>query len=223
MLLLASCTDTPSPGTPVTVFAAASLRQAFLAEGQAFEATHPGVRVRFSFAGSQVLVAQVKQGAPADVVATADPQSMSSLGDRVLGQPQVLAHNRLAILTATGNPRHIRGLADLPRVRVVLAGPTVPLGKASALALARAGVTVRPRSLEDSATGVITKLRLGEADAGIGYVTDLAGTGLAGLPLPGTTTTLMIGALTASPRAGDFVDFVLSAEGRRILLSFGFR
>ena len=235
--LLAGCgsgssksTDTPTKRT-ITVFAAASLTKAFTAEGKAFEASHPGLRVTFSFAGSPTLVAQIMQGAPASVLATADVFSIDQVKDKLSGAPVVFAHNQLAIVTAKGNPLKITTLAGLakPGLKVVLAGPTVPVGKAAAKALKAAHVTVTPVSLEDAVTGVVTKVRLGEADAGIAYVTDLVGSDVGsqvgGVPLPGTTTSLAIGAVKGSNNPHDadaFIGYVQSTEGRKVLMSYGF-
>lgn len=231
-LLLAGCSDSssskPAQRRTITVFAAASLTKAFQAEGKAFEAGHHNLSVAFSFAGSQSLVAQIQQGAPASVLATADAATSLKVKDQLAGTPAVFAHNELAIVTAPGNPRHLTSLADLsrPGLKVVLAGPTVPVGKAAARALTAAKVTVTPVSLEDAVTGVVTKVRLGEADAGIAYVTDLAGsTDVGGEPVPGTTTELVISTLAgidAPDDAAAFIGFVQSAQGQAILTSFGF-
>jgi molybdate transport system substrate-binding protein len=206
----------------VTVFAAASLNQAFVALGKEFETRHPDARVRFSFAGSQSLVAQIKQGAPADVLATADVATIDSVKDELAAKRVVFAHNQLAIITARGNPLGIRSLRDLgrPGLKVVLAAPSVPVGKASARALADASVAVRPVSLEDAVTGVVGKVRLGEADAGIAYATDLPG--LSGVPLPGTRTELAIGAVKLSAGSLAFIAFVVSDRGQAVLRRFGF-
>ena len=222
-LLLVTACGTAHAEQHVTVFAAASLTRAFTAEAQAFERVHPGSHVVLSFAGSQSLVAQVEQGAPADVLATADTATLESVRDRLRGAPEVFAHNQLALVTAPGNPQHLRSLADLarPGLKVVLAGPTVPVGKASLAALRAAGITVHPVSLEDAVTGVVTKVRLGEADAGLAYVTDLVGEGVAGVPVPGTRTALAVGALDPAGRA--FVAFVLGPAGQRVLREHGFR
>jgi molybdate transport system substrate-binding protein len=208
----------------VRVFAAASLQQAFTAEGKAFEASHPRLRVTFSFAGSQSLVAQVEQGAPADVLATADLATIDRVRDQLRRAPVAFAHNQLALVTEPGNPLHLTSLADLtrPGLKVVLADPAVPVGKAAATALRAAGVQVRPVSLEDAVTGVVTKVRTGEADAGIAYVTDLHDAKVGGLPLAGTTTALGIAPLTGAD-ADAFIAFVRGPAGRRILMSFGFR
>lgn len=227
LLVATACTSNdPSRRTTVTVFAAASLNKAFAAEGEAFEKAHPDVRVGFSFAGSQSLVAQIKQGAPADVLATADLATIEGVRDSLVAAPSVFAHNQLAIVTGPGNPLRIQRLADLarPGVKVVLAGPTVPAGKASAKALKAAGVTVRPVSLEDAVTGVVSKVALGEADAGIAYVTDLRATAAVdGVPLDGLTTDLAIGALNGRSGSLAFIAFVRSSQGQAILDRFGFR
>jgi molybdate transport system substrate-binding protein len=207
----------------LTVFAASSLSSAFAAEGKAFEAAHSGVHVTFSFAGSQALVAQVKQGAPADVLATADTSSMAAAG---LTGPRVFARNRLSIITAPQNPKHVTTLADLarPGLRVVLAGPTVPVGKAALKALGAAGVTAHPVSLEQDVKGVVTKVRLGEADAGIAYVTDVSaakGT-VRGTALPGVSNSYPVAVVKQSVDAQTFSDFLLSPTGQSVLASFGF-
>jgi molybdate transport system substrate-binding protein len=222
LLALSGCSAHASDGTRVTVLAAASLTKAFGEEATAYERAHPGTDVVLSFAGSQSLVAQVQQGAPADVLATADPATMGAVRGELEDPSVVFAHNELAIVTAPGNPLHLTSLQDLTRsgLKVVLAGPSVPVGKAAAKALTRAGVRVTPVSLEDAVTGVVGKVRLGEADAGIAYVTDLGG-GLGGVPLGGTRTDLVIGPLTGAGRA--FVQFVLGAEGQAILKKHRFQ
>jgi molybdate transport system substrate-binding protein len=223
LLLVAACSADASDRHTVTVFAAASLAKAFKAEAEAYESTHPDTEVVLSFAGSPSLVAQIEQGAPADVLATADVATIARLEGSLTARPQVFAHNQLALVTERGNPQHLVSLADLARhgLRVVLAAPTVPVGKAAAQALADAGVVVEPLSLEDSVTGVVGKVRLGEADAGIAYVTDLAGGDVAGTPLPGTRTDLAIGAL--NDEGMPFVAFLLSAAGQQVLRQHGFQ
>jgi molybdate transport system substrate-binding protein len=222
LLTTAACSGSGTKGTKVTVFAAASLTKAFAEVASAYEKAHDHTDVVLSFAGSQSLVAQIQQGAPADVLATADEATMATLKSELKEDADVFAHNQLAIVTAPGNPLHLTSLADLARsgLKVVLAGPTVPVGKATTKALDKAGVTVKPVSLEDAVTGVVGKVRLGEADAGIAYVTDL-GDGVDGLPLAGTTTNLAIGPLTDGGEA--FVEFVRSAEGQAILTKYKFQ
>ena len=188
VLLLAGCgsSDASSSGAsppgadplaaPLTVFAAASLTESFGELGRVYEQAHPGADVTFSFAGSQSLVAQVQQGAPADVVATADTATLDAVAGELAAPARVLARNRLAIVTERGNPLGLRTLADLarPGVTLVLAGPAVPAGKAARVALQAAGVQVAPVSEEPDVKAVVQRVALGEADAGIAYVTDVA-------------------------------------------------
>lgn len=231
-LFLAACGTSSTPATnesrTITVFAASSLTKAFTGMARSFEDSHPGLEVELSFAGSQALAAQVREGAQADVLATADVATATSVARQLNGTPVVFAHNALAIVTPTDNPARVRTLTDLGRkdVKVALAAPSVPVGKAAARALKAANVTVRPISLEDAVTGVVTKVRLGEADAGIAYVTDLVGSvGITGTPLPGTTTDLVIAPLagiTAPDDADAFIAFVRSPMGVKIMESWGF-
>ncbi len=228
-LLLTGCSSTPSTTQrTITVFAASSLTRAFTGMAKAFEDDHPGLQVDVSFAGSQALAAQVREGAPADVIATADLATARALSDRLNGAPVVFAHNALALITPTDNRAGVEGLKDLGRsgVRVVLAGPTVPAGRAADAALSKAGVRVTPVSREDSVAGVVTKVRLGEADAGIAYATDLvAAQGIAGVTLAGTSTDLAIAPIRGIDDPDDadaFIGFVRSTTGRRIMESWGF-
>jgi molybdate transport system substrate-binding protein len=213
------------------VLAAASLTEAFTRLGADFEAAHPGTAVVFDFAGSQDLVAQIGQGAPADVLATADTASMDAVaGDAAA--PQIFATNQLEIVVAPGNPEGVTGLESLarPELKVVLAAPEVPAGKYAQAVLARAGVTVKPVSLEESVKGVVTKIALGEADAGIVYVTDVraAAGEVAGVAIPtdaNVTADYPIATLEesgASAQAQAFVDYVLSPAGQQTLQGFGF-
>jgi molybdate transport system substrate-binding protein len=160
----------------LTVFAAASLTDAFTDAEAAIERAHPRLSITSNFAGSQVLVQQLTEGAPADVVATADTRSMDRLvASRLVEPPVVLARNSLVIAVEPGNPEGVAGLGDLarPDLTVVLADPSVPVGAYAVAALARAGVTVRPRSLELDVKAALAKVAAGEADAAIVYATDV--------------------------------------------------
>src|SRR5438552_4203110 len=150
----------------ITVFAASSLTAAYTVIGKNFERAHPGSMVKLSYGGSAALVAQIQQGAIGDVFASADQPSMQKLVDAglVAGSPTIFAHNRLDIVVAAGNPKHIAGLSDLARsgLVVVLCAPVVPCGHYAAQALQKAGVTVKPASQETDVKSVVSKVALGK-------------------------------------------------------------
>ena len=219
--------STPTPAVTqktvkLTIFAASSLTNAFSAVAAAF-AQKTGDQTTFSFAGSQELVAQLRQGAPADVVATADLPTMLKVPHG--SAATVFARNRLVIVTARGNPKHVTGLADLARsdLVVVLAGPRVPAGKYAAQALASAHVTAHPKSLEDNVRSVLTKVQLGEADAGIVYASDAlsAAKNVTTIRIPNSPIA-SYPALAVHPVGQAFVDFLLSPQGQAILARYGF-
>lgn len=177
----AACSDEATagarPDAALTVLAAASLSDVLPEIGRQLERQRPELELTFGFAGSQQLAAQIVAGAPADVFASADARQMRVVADagRLDGEPVVLARNRLAIAVEPGNPRHVRGLADLADddLLVVLAADEVPVGAAARDALAAAGVRVRPDSLETDVRAVLAKVALGEADAGLVYASDV--------------------------------------------------
>ena len=244
-LLLASflvgCgTATPAPkaadslsGT-VVVFAAASLTEAFQRLGTDFHARHPAATVQFNFAGSPTLVTQLTQGAQADVFAAADQPNMDRVTAAGLAAapPVRFAGNRLEIVVEAGNPKHLTSLADLarPGLIVVLAGPTVPAGRYAAQALQAAGVKLTPASQEADVKSVVSKVALGEADAGIVYLTDVraGGARVAGVPIPDQYNVVAhypivrLRGASAPVAAQAFIDQVLEAAGQRTLQAFGF-
>jgi molybdate transport system substrate-binding protein len=228
-----SASATPLHGT-VNVFAAASLTDAFNALGTSFQATHSGVALKFNFAGTPTLVTQIEQGAPADVFASADTTNMDKLkGDGLTtGNPQVFARNKLEIVVAPGNPKGITTMADLAKAGVIYIteAPTVPAGKYALQALKTAGVTVTPKSLETDVKSVVSKIELGEADAGIVYTTDVTAAGgkVTGVAIPdadnviATYPIVAVKATTNAAAADAFVAYVLSPAGQAKLQSFGF-
>ncbi len=218
---------------PLTVLAAASLTEAFNDTRKTLETANSGLAITYSFAGSQQLVSQIQNGAPADVVATADQASMSTLSTAgLVDPPTVFAHNKLEIAVAPGNPKGVKGLADLarPDLAVVLADPSVPAGKFAKQALTKASVTVTPKSLELDVKSVLQKVSTGEADAGIVYVTDVtaAGSKVTGVTIPddqnviATYPIAVVKASTHAAAARAFVDEIVSGDGQKALLARGF-
>jgi molybdate transport system substrate-binding protein len=218
----------------VTVFAAASLTAAFTEIGDAFTAANPDTGLTFNFAASSDLVAQINEGGPADVFASADQSNMSKLIDAGNNgsDPVVFATNSLVIIVEPGNPEAITGVADLANddLIVVICAPEVPCGKYAQQIFDAAGVAVTPDSLEENVKAVVTKVTAGEADAGLVYTTDViaAGDRAQGVQIPADVNVLAeypIAVTRNSPNAEAgqaFVDFVLGEQGQKILDSYGF-
>jgi molybdate transport system substrate-binding protein len=225
--------DAPIAGD-VTVFAGSSLIDAFRRIGDEIKTTNPAARLTFNFGSSSTLATQITNGAPADVFASADEANMQKVVDARLvdGVPTAFATNRLAIAVAPGNPKNIAVLADLARADVVLvlAAPTVPAGKYALEALARAGVSAKPASQEVDVRAVLNKVSLGEADAGIVYITDVksaAGrvTGVDISEQQQVVARYPIAVVKDSKNARlawRFVEYLGSPAGQNILAEFGF-
>ena len=227
----AATSESPAPET-VTVFAAASLTHTFTQIADDFEAAHPGVSIRLSFAGSSDLATQIVEGAPADVFASADQAQMQTVADAGLSAaaPVTFATNVPAIAVPADNPAGIESFADLanPDVATVVCAPQVPCG-AVEQALERAtGVDIEPVSEESSVTDVLGKVTSGQADAGVVYVTDIAraGASVLGIAIPGadvaTTSYPMAAIAGSSPTAQAFVDYVAGAQASAVFTAAGF-
>jgi molybdate transport system substrate-binding protein len=242
----AAAQDGGAAPSVLTVFAAASLADAFEELGTLFQRGHPGITVRFNFAGSQQLAAQLEHGAAADVFASADQRWMDQVRRLGLaaGEPVVFAHNRLVVVTPAENPARIERLEDLARggLKLVLAADAVPAGRYSREVLRnlsrRAGfgsdyarrVLANVVSEEESVKGVVAKVQLGEADAGMVYRSDVT-PGLAAkfrvVDIPAAANVVAsypIAVLAASGALGAaraFVELVRGAEGRATLARHG--
>jgi molybdate transport system substrate-binding protein len=227
-------TPAPKLSGSLTVFAAASLTEAFNDEKTTLATSAPGLKLSYDFAGSQALVTQIQQGAPADVFASADTKNMQKLVTAGLVEtPKTFAHNQLEIAVAPGNPKHITGLADLERAGVVLVleDPSVPAGNYALQAFAKAGLPApHAQSLELDVKSTLAKLTLGEADAVVVYVTDVksAGAKVQGVEIPdadNVVATYPIAVVKASKHlaaAQAFVDEMVSGSGQQALQARGF-
>jgi len=219
--------DDEDAGGDITVFAAASLTSAYEELGALYEEQHDGATVELNFAASSELAVQIAEGAAVDVFASADQVNMDKVANEVDGEPSIFATNRLTILTEPGNPKGIEdvaGLAD-PELIIVSCGPEVPIGAYSQEVFETAGVDVEIDSEEADVKAVVSKVVLGEADAGLVYVTDAvaAGDAVASVEIPGDLNVVAeypIAALDADGAA--FRDLVLSEEGQAILAEYGF-
>ncbi|MDP9275692.1 MAG: molybdate ABC transporter substrate-binding protein [Chloroflexota bacterium] len=244
-MILSACASSPasSPSPTnssallagsITVFAGSSLTDAFKNASDELTKTNPDARFRFNFGSSSTLATQITNGAPADVFASADDANMQKVVDAKLtdGAAAPFVSNRLQIAVAPGNPKKIAGLADLarPDVVLVLAAPTVPAGRYALEALTKAGVTPKPVSQEVDVRAVLNKVSLGEADAGIVYVTDVksAAGRVTGVDIPEQHQVLArypIAVVKDSKNARlahAFVDYLLSPAGQSMLAEFGF-
>lgn len=245
----ASAPDAPTAAAPatLTVFAAASLTESFGELGKMFQAQHPGATVVFNFAGSQQLVQQLAQDAPADLFASANKTQMQAAVDagRVAADSvQTFVRNRLVVVTPADNPAGLASFADLakPGLKLVLAAPEVPVGQYAQQFLELAGqdpslgpdfagsVTQNVVSYEENVRAVLSKVVLGEADAGIVYATDAASAGdkVNTLPIPDTLNVIATYPLASvansaqAELAAQFIALVLSPEGQAVLARHGF-
>lgn len=242
--LIGACGDDDDSGEPtavpdvsgdVTVFAAASLTDAFTELGEAFTIDNPDVDVVFNFAASSELVTQITEGgAPTDVFASADQNNMTKLTDAAANgsEPVIFATNLLELIVAPHNPLGIAGVEDLGNddLITVICAPEVPCGAYAQEIFDAAGVTVTPDSLEENVRAVVTKVTAGEADAGIVYRTDVtdAGDQATGVEIPADVNVVAQYPIATTAEATNatggqaFIDFVLGEQGQEILSSHGF-
>jgi molybdate transport system substrate-binding protein len=238
----------PAAGDPraLTVYAAASLTGAFRELAPTFESSHPGVRVELNFAGSQELRTQIEQGARADIFAAADMDNLDALvsGGLVSSTPQIFARNRLVVVVPRENSARIHALRDLarPRVKLILAGPTVPAGRYTLEMLDnfsadstygasfKQAVLSNVVSQENNVKAVLGKVALGEADAGIVYSTDShdAAARVTTINVPDAYNIVAlypVAVLRDAPEpelAARWIDFLLPPQGQAVLLKYGF-
>ena len=217
----------------LTIFAAASLRAAFDELATEFEAQHPSVEVHpITYDGSSTLAAQIIEGAPVDVFASADEKNMEKVVDEGLtSRPELFATNTLVLVVPAGNPGGVGSLDDLahPEKIVVLCAVEMPCGAASARLLSNAGVTASADSYEQNVTAVLTKVAAGEADAGLVYVTDAATTDdVEAIEVDGADDVVnrypivTIDGSASGEAAEAFVAFVLGGDGQKVLTGLGF-
>lgn len=246
----AALADAPFPdeGGTVTIFAAASLTDAFGEIASNLEAAHPGLEIVIQTAGSQTLVTQLREGAGADVLATANTTTMTTAVESGLveGEPVTFTSNRLVIVTTLDNPAGIGSIDDLANddVLLVAANESVPAGTYARQALCAYnesgaapdgfldGVAANVVSEEEDVRNVLAKVQLGEADAGIVYASDAVAADLAGNPLKviefpagvPATATYPIAAVTSGnlDLANAFIAAILAPEGQAVLADYGF-
>src|SRR6266702_5198980 len=223
---------TPATGT-ITVFAAASLTEAFTQLGKQFEAAHKGDTVKFSFGPSSGLEAQITSGAPADVFASASTTNMQgvvSAGDA--SSPQNFAKNTMEVAVPPNNPAKVTSVNDLAKksVKVALCQPQVPCGVVAAEVFKNAGITVKPVTLQPDVKSVLTQVETDNVDAGMVYVTDVlaAGTKVMGVKISASdnaSTEYPIATITSSKHKSEaqaFMNYVLSPAGQQVLTDAGF-
>jgi molybdate transport system substrate-binding protein len=217
----------------VTVFAAASLTEAFTTLAKQFQRAHPSSTVKLSFGASSDLAEQIIEGAPADVFASAAPKNMQQvISARGASASANFARNFMEVAVPPSNPGRVTGVTDLARrgVKVALCEPQVPCGAGAAEVFSKAHMTVTPVTLEPDVKSTLSKVALDEVDAGVVYVTDVraAGRKVRGIVIPrslNASTDYPIAALTKAPNhagAKAFVGLVLSPAGQSVLAADGF-
>ncbi len=254
-LLLAACGESNSaaPGgttqakaVSLNIFAAASLTESFNEIKSSYQAKHPNVTITYNFAGSQALVQQMTNGAVADVFASADTANMQKAKDAgLVDESQLFARNKLEVIVPTGNPGQIHTLKDLAKkgLKIDVAAEAVPVGKYTLQVLDKLGkasdygttyeqdVKANFVSQEDNVKAVVTKVQLGEVDAGFVYKTDVTpanSSKVSFIEIPDTFNVIAeypIAVMKKSAHAQDakdFVQYVLSQDGKTVLTKYHF-
>jgi molybdate transport system substrate-binding protein len=217
----------------VTVFAAASLTEAFGALARQFEDAHPGLAVKLNFGASSALAFQIEQGAPADVFASASDRNMAQVVTaEAATAPEIFARNAMQLAVPQGNPGGVTGVADLarPGVKVALCQSQVPCGVTAQQVFDKAGIRVRPVTLERDVKSALIKVQTGEVDVAVVYRTDVraAGDKVQGIEIPDALNAsteypiAVLGAARNPAAARAFTEYVLSSTGRGVLAAAGF-
>ena len=254
-LLLAACgsstsgggiTATPAPkAVTLNVFAAASLTESFTEIGKNFQAAHSGVTVKYNFGGSQLLEQQMANGAPSDVFASADTANMTKAANAgLVSNPQIFVKNKLVVIVPANNPK-VASLKDLATkgVKIDIEAPTVPAGKYSLQVLSKmalspdygksyeSAVKANFVSQEDNVKAVVTKVQLGEADAGFVYLTDVTASvapKVKEITIPDNFNVVAQYPIAVTKNSKDatdaqaFVQYVLSSDGQAVLQKYKF-
>lgn len=227
----AGCGGSPGPET-LTVLATPSLKEVFGELGTAYGHVNPKVRLRFEFGALHEMAGRLSGQGPGDVLVTADTASMEEAADHLAGRPRIIARSALTIAVAPGNPHRVRGLADLtrPRLRVVVGAESVPEGRYTRQVFAKAGLTVRSSAKVISARAVLSRVRAGQADAGVVFVTDLrpAGIAVSSVPIPAAQN--VTGAFPAAAVRGRdheeaahaFISWLTGPAAQRVFHKHGF-
>jgi molybdate transport system substrate-binding protein len=227
---LAGCGGSSS-GT-ITVLAAASLTDVSTELARTYERAHRDVKVRFQLGGSQEMAERLDdEPDPGDVLMTADEPTMDTVSSSLTGPRRIVALGSMTIAVVPGNPKRIRGLSDLtrPRLRVAVGAAANPAGRYARDIFRRAGLTVHWSSEEISVRGVLDRVRTGEADAGLVYITDLrsAPAAVGSVPIPAAQNVTAVFPAAAikggdEKRARSFVGWLVSPEARKLFNKYGF-
>jgi molybdate transport system substrate-binding protein len=242
LFTLASCTSVTAVSSEITVFAAASLTEALQETAVAFHAQNPNSTIIFNFAGSSQLAAQLSEGAPADIFASANPAQMQNVvaaGRITADSPQPFVTNQLTLIVPAANPAHITSLTDLnqPDLQIIVAVPGVPVRQYTDEIVAKLGADFTAGfynnvvSEEENVRQVAAKIALGEADAALVYASDVTPdiaqqVQQIAIPAQQNITAIYLIAPVADSQqaelAQQFITFILSSEGQAILAQWGF-